>query len=176
MSKGKVIWRHVVISTKGRWLHGDERGFRSRGHRIHSSGDHKHRPPRGEHERLHRYHEGRSPDEVIIPEALRLTIVEAFALALIGMGWRVLVASCSDKHLHALAELPTNRAQTKRIVGDAKRIASREVRREMPGSVWSAGGEYKPIKNRDHQVETFFYILERQEVGARVWHFRRPAN
>ena len=128
MNKGKVIWRHVVVSTKGRWLHGDERGFRSRGHRIHLSGDHKHRPPRGDHEGLHRYQEGRSADEVIIPEALRLTIVEAFALALVAMGWRILVASCSDKHLHALAELPTNRARTKRIVGDAMRSASRHAR------------------------------------------------
>jgi hypothetical protein len=44
----------------------------------------------------------------------------------------------------------------------------------MPGSIWSAGGEYKPVKDRRHQVETFQYIRERQEAGAHVWHFRRP--
>jgi hypothetical protein len=40
-------WRHVIIKTRSSWLHGDERGFRDRGHRIHSSGDYKHGPPKG---------------------------------------------------------------------------------------------------------------------------------
>jgi hypothetical protein len=104
---------------------------------------------------------------------LRETIVRAFVKALIDAGSRVLVASCSDKHLHAPALLPASRDLTKAIVGDAKRAASRAVRASMPGSVWSAGGEYKPIENRRHGVETFYYILERQEVGARVWHHRQ---
>jgi REP element-mobilizing transposase RayT len=111
---------------------------------------------------------------VAIPPQLRRTVLEAFVKALIEAGWRVLVASCSDKHLHALAELPASRDRTKQIVGQAKRAASLAVRREMPGSIWSAGGEYKPVKDRRHQVETFQYIRERQEAGAHAWHFRRP--
>ena len=125
---------------------------------------------------MHRYQKGRCPEEVVIPVALRQRIVESFVKALVHAGWRVLVASCSDKHLHALAQLPASRERTKQIVGEAKRSASLAVRREMPGSVWSAGGEYKPVKDRRHHLETFQYIRKRQEVGAHVWHFRRPLH
>lgn len=48
-------WFHIMWSTYGVWLHGDPRGFRDRFHRIHSSGDYKHPPPKGEHAGLHRY-------------------------------------------------------------------------------------------------------------------------
>lgn len=174
MRNGTLIWRHVVISTKGRWLHGDRRGFRSRDHRIHSSGDHKNPPPRGEHEALHRYQKDRCPDEVLIPSELREPIVTAFVRTLRNDGWRVLAASCSDKHLHALVELPASRTKTNLIVGNAKRLASRTVKDQMPGSIWSEGGSYKPIANRNHQIETFHYILERQEIGAKVWRFKPP--
>jgi REP element-mobilizing transposase RayT len=90
----------------------------------------------------------------------------------------VLVVSVSETHLHALVKLPSSRSETKRIVGDAKRKASRCVRKEMPGSIWSADGVYKPVRNRAHQVEVFHYILERQEEGAFVWNFRQaiPGN
>jgi len=42
-------WIHAYWSTFGVWLPGDPRGFRSRGHRIHSSGNYKDPPPTGEH-------------------------------------------------------------------------------------------------------------------------------
>ena len=53
---GDLAWRHVVIGTLRSWNFGDERGFRSRGHRIHSSGDYKNPPPRGEHAKLNEWH------------------------------------------------------------------------------------------------------------------------
>jgi hypothetical protein len=43
------MWRHVIISTRRSWLHGDAREFRSRRHRIHSLGDYRNIPPAGEH-------------------------------------------------------------------------------------------------------------------------------
>ncbi len=50
---GKCWW-HNILSTHGSWLPGNPRGFRSRNHRIHSSGDYKNPPPLGEHAGLHR--------------------------------------------------------------------------------------------------------------------------
>jgi hypothetical protein len=73
MREGKVMsnipniplrWRHIVCNTKCSWLPGDDRGFRSREHRIHSSGDYKNPPPKNEHEGLRRYQEEKSGETV----------------------------------------------------------------------------------------------------------------
>ena len=172
MPHPRHVWRHVIVNTKGSWLHGDPRGFRSRDHRIHSSGDYKNPPPAGEHAGLHRHEEGLCPESVGIQASLRGRMAFAFRDSLRQQGFRVLVVSCSGSHLHALVELPKSRSETKRIVGEAKRIASRSVKREMPGSVWLAGGTYKPCNSRSHQRRVFKYIRDRQEEGAFVWHFR----
>jgi hypothetical protein len=47
-------WFHVTCTARHSWLPGDPRGFRSRNHRKHSTGDHKRPPPTGEHAGLHR--------------------------------------------------------------------------------------------------------------------------
>ena len=44
-----------MINTLNTWLHGDERGFRSRNSEIESSGDYKHRPPPEEYRKLREY-------------------------------------------------------------------------------------------------------------------------
>jgi hypothetical protein len=123
---------------------------------------------------LLKYQKGRCPGRVEISVSARPIILKAFVEALVDDGRRVLVASCSDLHLHALVELPADKGRTKATVGEAKRLSSRAVKREMPGNVWGAGGAYKPVENRKHQVEAFFYILERQEEGAVVGHYRLP--
>ena len=45
-----MLWRHVICHAKNTWLHGDERGFRDRDHRAHSSGDYYNPPPKDEHQ------------------------------------------------------------------------------------------------------------------------------
>ncbi|HKB06108.1 MAG TPA: hypothetical protein VKD90_28190, partial [Gemmataceae bacterium] len=40
-------WFHCTTHTYGAWLHGDERGFRTRHHREHAIGDYKNPPPEG---------------------------------------------------------------------------------------------------------------------------------
>ncbi|HSZ58001.1 MAG TPA: hypothetical protein VK797_20225 [Tepidisphaeraceae bacterium] len=94
-------WRHVIINTRSSWLHGDERGFRNRGHRIH--------------------------------------------------------------------------LKIKAIVGDAKRKASRAVKRELPGTIWAAGGTYKRVKSRQHQRSAYNYILYDQGRSAWTWSFKDAA-
>ena len=46
---------HGICTYYGQWVPGDERGWRSRGHKRHSSGDYRQPPPPGEHAELRRY-------------------------------------------------------------------------------------------------------------------------
>src|SRR5687768_18482511 len=101
--KGRAWWR-VDISTYCSWLPGDDRGFRSHDHNIHSSGDYKNPPPPEEHEGLRNYHEARSPEPITIPRELRLRVATVIAETLIKDGHRVLVVSCADRHAHIVPE------------------------------------------------------------------------
>src|SRR5260221_207103 len=174
LARGPVIWRHVICNTRCSWLPGDPRGFRNREHRIHSSGDYKNPPPAGEHAGLYTHNMNHSGNRILIPNTVRQRIAEAFANHLRSQGWPVSIASASETHLHALTLLPLDRRQTKRIVGDAKRVASRSVKAEMPGRIWSEGGTYKPVRNVGQYNAAYEYIRTRQEEGAYVLVLQGP--
>ena len=87
-------------------------------------------------------------------------------------GYRVLVLAVSAKHLHVLVELPVNPAAARRIVGTWKTVRTPALRKALPGSIWGAGGKYKPVKDRGHQRAAFKYIRDDQGPGAWVWTFR----
>src|SRR2546421_16910 len=137
---GPLRWRHVIINTHSSWLHGDPRGFRSRDHRIHSSGDYKHLPPVGEHEGLLKYQQGRAAEKVEIPHELRGLI----GIALIGYfqdnEYSLLALSISDLHAHFVVDLPEELSIVKAIVGSAKERASRMANKRLAGFRWAAGG------------------------------------
>ena len=172
MPKRGMRWRHVIINTKSSWLHGDKRGFRSRGHRIHSSGDYKNPPPEAEHEGLRDYMREHSSDRVHIPLNLRVPILEALVGRLKKEGFLILTASVGALHAHALVELPDHRATVRRIIGRCKRCACEAVKRELPGSIWSASGEFKPVNTRSHQRRAYKYIYEDQEPDAATWSYK----
>src|SRR4051812_48633870 len=134
------MWRHVIISTRGSWLHGDARGFRDRKHRIHSSGDYKNPPPVEEHAGLHRYMKEKSSGEVHIPRSCRPLIGRAIIAESNELGHRVLAVAVNKTHAHAVTELPSGVREVRAIVGEAKRVSSRAVKDKLPGSVWGAGG------------------------------------
>src|SRR5437016_1321530 len=165
-------WRHVIINTHSSWLHGDRRGFRSRRHRIHSSGDYKHPPPKGEHEGLYRYQVGKSRPEVHLDCDLRPTIGRALLQRLFDCGHKVLVVAIAKVHGHLLVELPYNIVKVKAIAGDAKRCASRAVKAQLPGTIWARGGTFKPVHAPDHQRSAHDYILYDQGPDAWTWSFR----
>src|SRR5687768_11393954 len=100
------VWRHIIINTHGSWHHGDHRGFRSRDHRIHSSGDYRNPPPAGEHTSLLSYRKRQCPDEVHIDTRLRPIIGRAFIEKLRAMGYRVIAVAVTKIHAHAVTELP----------------------------------------------------------------------
>src|SRR5436189_277231 len=115
MPQPGLRWWHVIINTRSSWLHGDPRGFRSRNHRIHSSGDYKTPPPPGEHAGLLRYHQKRAAARITIPSAMRQRIGEEIIAFLTDRGYRVLVVSVSGEHVHILVELPAEYALTSSV-------------------------------------------------------------
>jgi REP element-mobilizing transposase RayT len=172
MSTPGMLRRHVIINTFGTWLHGDERGFRSRKHRIHSSGDYRHRPPSDEHAGLHGYHRAKSRSEVTIDRSIRPTIGQTLLAALLDRSYRVLALAVGKVHAHCLVELPESPVTVKAIGGDAKRKSSRAVKTHLPGTVWASGGTFKIVKDDDHLRRANDYILYDQGSDAWTWSFR----
>jgi len=164
-----LIWRHITFCTHRAWLPGDPRGFRSRDHRIHSSGDYKHRPPANEHAGLHRWHQQRGASPVVLNPTERAIACEVFAR--FAGNDRLLVISVSGLHVHMLAQLSTDPAEARATVGDWKREASCALRDELPGKLWATGCGLKPIKDRSHHRRTFKYICDHIDEGAVVWRY-----
>jgi REP element-mobilizing transposase RayT len=165
-------WRFITINTHGSWLPGDKRGFRNRGHRIHSSGDYKNRPPVEEHEGLRIHNENRSVTRIEIPKRLRAVIGRAIVARLAKEGYRVLAISVSSDHAHILVELPDNVTSINQIIGRCKRAACDAVKHDMPGTIWSEGCDRTMVDDRDHQENCFKYTLTEQGPRAWTWSFK----
>lgn len=168
-----LCWWHVIWNTYGTWLPGDPRGFRSRGHRIHSGGDYKHRPPEGEHAELHRYHQARASTAVRLTRELRPLVAEAVLEWAGRRDVRVAALGVGADHVHGLIELPGGYGEVKRLVGHAKTISSRGIGDAMPGRVWSRGCHLVRVRDRSQQVHTFRYITQKQGRGTWVWEGKR---
>lgn len=169
MPQDGMVWRHVTIHIKNSWLPGDPRGFRNRKHRLHSSGDYKNPPPKAEHQGLHAYNKDRAGDKRRIKVPLRETVGRAMVEKLLSLGYRLLVLAVTSDHVHLLIELPRDPTMAKRVVGQAKGVASRRVTEILPGQIWSEGGDYRIIKDYAHQKRAFNYIKHNQGDDAYVW-------
>ena len=165
-------WRFVTIGTHNAWKPGDPRGWRSRNHKIHSSGDYRNPPPVEEHAGLRQWANERSGNAATIPTRLRSAIGMHIIAALRELGHEVLAISVSGRHSHFLVELPDDLRVIKAIVGEAKRASSRAVREAMPGKVWAAGGDFDPIDSRVGLHDAGNYILTKQGPWAWVWDYR----
>jgi hypothetical protein len=163
-------WRHVVISTYGSWLPGDPRGFRSKDHAIHSSGDYKNPPPPGEHAGLHRHAKGITGAPVMIPAALRPMVGEAILAKLLKLELRVLAVSVAGMHSHLLVELPDNPITIRHLIGQCKSVSSHAIRERLPGRVWAYGGGFKPVDDPEHQRNVYTYILNQSD--AWTWTYK----
>lgn len=90
-------------STKGAWLRGDPRGWRSRHHREHVQGDYKHPPPPGAHDVLLKQSRRlmqRPPGLLTWPQ--RVVACMALAEKLTELGAEVIEASVTRMHMHVL--------------------------------------------------------------------------
>ena len=121
---------------------------------------------------MHEYHEDRSSDEKHIGRAQRSIIGREIVRYLQTQGYRMLAIAVTKVHAHLLVELPTTLDDVKAIIGDAKKHASRAVKRSLPGSVWAAGGTYKRVVEQSHRQNAFEYILYDQGKDAWTWSFR----
>jgi REP element-mobilizing transposase RayT len=158
-----------MIGTYASWLPGDKRGFRNRGHRIHSSGDYRNPPPLEEHAGLRNYNLERAGKKVEIPLGRRAALAKAIARLLTEAGYRVLVVSVSGCHAHLLAELPVDLAEFKRVIAHVKMKSSRTLKDVLPGRVWSRGDKHILVNDDTHLAEEYGYIRDRQGPGARSW-------
>jgi REP element-mobilizing transposase RayT len=174
MPRAGYRWRHVVISTHNSWLPGDPRGFRSKDHDVHSSGDYKHPPPAGEHAGLHRYAKRHSGPPVVLPAPLRETVGRAILQELEKHGATIPALAVAGMHAHLLIELPDDIAEMRRIIGRCKTAACHAIREEMPGRVGANYGSYKPVDDRAHHHAVYHYILGQQNAG--LWSFQDSNN
>ncbi|XAL98464.1 transposase [Phycisphaeraceae bacterium D3-23] len=169
-------WYHLIFNTRGSWLPGDPRGFRSRNHRKHSDGDYNSPPPAGQHAGLHKLIRGKSKPAVTLPADLFETIGQAALDKSASQGHRILAIAVDAHHVHVLAELPDDRLAVKRIVGSWKQRASHKVRERLPGEVWSKSCDPVQVKDPVHHRQVFEYIPAHAQQGAWVWSYKEDAE
>lgn len=173
MTRTAPCWWHLILNARGSWLTGDPRGFRSRNHRKHSTGDYINPPPAGEHAGLHRAVRRSARPAMSFPRDLWPVLGGALRIKIASQKHRVLVISVDAHHAHLIVELPGDRNAVKRAMGAWKQHASHAVRDRLPGRIWSSSGDPIRIKSRAHQVEAFKYIADHATKGAWVWRFDR---
>ncbi len=170
MPKPAMRWRHVTLGTHNSWLPGEPRGFRSFDHKLHSSGDYKNPPPKGEHAGLHSYSKRISGAAVVLPVECRPFVGQEILQKLQDDGYQVLALAVAGMHTHIQVELPDDLPTIRRIIGNCKRAASHAIRELLPGRVWVRDGGYKPIDDAEHQRNVFHYIL--QQMDAWIWSYK----
>lgn len=164
-------WFHVMWSTYGTWLPGDERGFRSRGHKIHSSGTYKNPPPAGEHAGLLAYSRRVVGGEVVLSPDLRARALAAVLEKADMCGFEVECFAVAAAHVHGLIRL--ERETCERDVGRLKRHSSLALRDVLPGTVRGGGCDPRVIRDEEPFGSTVTYILDHaRKEGAAVWHRR----
>jgi REP element-mobilizing transposase RayT len=162
---------HVICHYHRQWIPADERGFRSRGHRIHSSGDYRDPPPPDEHEGL-RYHvKGTMKGKAVtLRKDQRGVVGAAFVHKLLRLGCEVIILACGPTHLHALIS-PTDEPIDRQI-GKAKQFASLKCPNRR-GQLWGENCEARAVEGREHARELFSYIRDHVDEGAWVWRVDR---
>ncbi len=162
-------WYHITFGTHNSWLPGDARGFRSRDHDIHSTGDHRHPPPPLEHEALRMYQRDKTTPAITLDEQARtqigLSIISHFQL----LRQRLLALAVASWHVHLLARMSADSCVVKSDIGRIKRTASLAVNETLPGRVWARGCGLAPIRDEAHQRHAYHYILAHRLEKAWVW-------
>jgi len=164
-------WWHLILTCRGQWLPGDPRGFRSRDHRIHSSGDYKQRPPKGEHQGLQAYHRQQNGDTIEIPESIRACLGRAILNKAVALESPCLVIAVGRAHTHLLAAMLNDWRHVKREAGRLKQAGSHAIRNSLSGRVWADGGKPIRIQDREHHGRVFQYICDHVKEGAWDWRY-----
>lgn len=168
-------WFHINGNTCGTWVHGDTRGWRSRHHRDHVTGDYKHPPAPGMYDRLETWSEnmmGKEPIRLPDPSP---------SSARAGNGLRVTVAGGAGGYSLARRGALSHPWEVCESIGQASRGPGEEtliLHRFKTGhrrTPWAKGCHVLPIKDRAHQVNVYNYIRRHGHKGAFVWTYLDPA-
>jgi len=170
------VWYHVILTTYGAWLDGDARGFRTRHHREHVEGDYKNPPPQGKYaDRERRSRESLKQPPVILPGDLRPIIATALRERFEQAGAFVLCISVGGQHVHVLVKTPPGVVRD--WSGLAKAHAWHTARRHgWRKKLWAKRGKFKPVRDRQHQLNVYNYILGHAREGAWVWKWSRQGD
>jgi REP element-mobilizing transposase RayT len=115
---------------------------------------------------------GTSRPEVHLSSKLFPIIGKALLRHLTENGHNVLAVAVTKVHVHLLIELPNHLGKMRAIIGRVKQIASRAVRKDLPGAIWARGAKFEPVKSRAHQLRALEYIFYDQGMRAWTWSFR----
>ncbi len=161
-------WCHFWFTTFGAWLRGDERGFRDHDHRVHSSGDYQHPPDRREHAALRAWtvaHMHKPP--VRLARELRATAGRVLVEKLRSEGTEVMVLAVAAEHVHGV--LLCRAAETRAMIGNAKRAASHALRDAVPGALWARRCGLRTITTDEQHASVYDYVVAHVREGAWVW-------
>jgi len=159
-------WVHAICNTRGSWLPGDPRGFRSRHHRIHNSGDYRTPPPAGEHHGLYRSAQSRAAPMIRLSQQEQVIVANAFAAKLTAMDLMPSTLAIDEIHMHCLVRVGT--CDAKVLIGRAKQHASHAVHSLRPGRIWSQGCHVVRVRDASHWESVRRYILDHAHKGALV--------
>jgi len=184
-------WYHCMANTYGTWLPGDPRGFRTCKHREHVEGDYKSPPPKGKYdERYAQAKRSLTREPVVLSLDARRVVIESMIKTWVEVhSIEVLALAVSGRHMHVLVRFggvelkkptPHRRGLRERdparfYVGIAKERSSKALALAglvKPGVIWAKRGKIVPIKDRQHQLNVYQYILDHEQEGALVWSFK----
>jgi len=165
-------WYHINGNTYGTWLRGDPRGWRARHHREHCDGDYKNPPPPGKYDALYQQSKRlMKHNPVLLDRAAQELAGRALVEMLDMQNIPVIALSLDKRHYHILAKFPDNKVRP--VIGRAKKHAYHVLRNQgHQGPVWGKRARVLPVRNRQHQVNVYHYIIDHQKRGSWVWTFK----
>jgi hypothetical protein len=113
---------------------------------------------------------------VTVPPDWRPVLGRAFRDKLLEIGAEVLCVSLGSTHAHVLAKMPPGEVP-RQWMGRAKVAANFKGKDQgWSGKMWAVRSKVIPIADREHQLNTFGYVLRHIEEGTGVWDFRDGAD
>ncbi len=109
-------------------------------------------------------------EEVLLPSRVRSIVCVELVESLQRHSIEVIAATVTSRHFHILARIPNRKAR--HSVGIAKKDSSRkmsDLRLVAPGGLWGKRSKAEPIKDREHQINTVWYILDHCDEGGAIW-------
>lgn len=105
---------------------------------------------------------------MVIPQDVRALVGEALRDKLTQLGAEVLCLSVGGQHAHVQAKMPFGTARI--LLGRAKVHSWFALRdRGWESKLWGKRGKELPIRDRQHQINVYHYIMRHADEGAWVW-------